>query len=88
MQPVQSSWIAAIGWEGERGKPGRCYMQTRDGGVYLFHGVPNTFYQLWLASASKGQFWHRSVSGRYPETVVRKVISVNRPGKPGGKVLS
>ena len=74
MTPVSSSWIAALGWEGVRGKPGKVRMETKDGNVYEFFGVPWTFYRLWLESESHGRFYAKSIRGRYPEHRVRYVV--------------
>jgi hypothetical protein len=78
MQPVASSWIARLGWEGVRGQPGKCYMETRDGNLYAFHGFPWTFFRLWLGAESKGKFYRMSVYKKYPETRVRYVANPNR----------
>lgn len=38
---------------------------VRDGRRYTVHDVPHAVYKAWVASPSKGQFWHRFIRDRY-----------------------
>lgn len=53
MQPVESSWIARIGYENDGGE---VFVELIEGGVYAYVGVPPDTWRDFLAAASKGTF--------------------------------
>jgi hypothetical protein len=53
MQPVESSWVAAIGYD--RGAQ-EVYVELIEGGVYAYRPVPATIWRDFEAADSKGTF--------------------------------
>jgi KTSC domain len=60
MQPVDSSWIARIGYEGEE-----VFVSLIEGGVYAYVGVPPDIWRDFLAAGSKGTFVNEVIKPRY-----------------------
>jgi len=57
---VQSSWLSSVT---RRGK--NALIVTNGGQQYTVHGVPQDIIKLWIASQSKGQFFHQNIKGKY-----------------------
>lgn len=62
MIPVRSDAIAAIGYD-----PQTLRMRIRftSGSTYTFCRVPPEVVERFMASSSKGQFYHSRIQGRY-----------------------
>lgn len=56
MKAVESSNIAAIGWEDEV-----MVVKFVKGGEYKYHGVPEEIYKAFMAAPSKGKFFHARI---------------------------
>ena len=41
-------------------------LEFRDGGKYLYYSAPYSVYQEFVASQSKGKYFHEKINGRYP----------------------
>lgn len=61
MQPVSSSDINSVGYEG-----GILYIRFNSGGLYQYSGVPEYVYRSLMAAPSHGRYFHSFVKGRYP----------------------
>jgi|HubBroStandDraft_1064217.scaffolds.fasta_scaffold987574_2 hypothetical protein len=54
MHPVDSSWVAAIGYDEDRAE---AYVEVIEGGTrYAYTGVPLAVWRDFAAAASKGTF--------------------------------
>ena len=60
LTPVESSQIAAIGYE-----PGKLWVQFRRGGTYVYKDVGYGLFMELMASDSKGKFLGQNVKGKY-----------------------
>lgn len=64
MQPVESTSIAQIGYDGTSS---RLYLRFReDGDIYVYYLVPRQVFQALLESTSKGRFVNTEVKPHYP----------------------
>ena len=63
LTPVDSSWVAAVGHDPAAKE---LWLQTNDGRVYVYSGVPRLVYNLLRDSASTGKGWWRLKVGNYP----------------------
>jgi len=68
-RPVNSSNLAAVGWEeGEEGTDiGTMEVEFRNGRVYAYDGVPRTEYENLLGASSPGRYLNQNVIGMYDE---------------------
>lgn len=62
MVDVNSSNINAIGHDPESGD---LHVQFKNGGHYVYHGVPQQEYYKLLAAPSKGSHFHQNIRGNY-----------------------
>jgi KTSC domain len=62
MHPVDSSWIAKIGYE-----PGAAevFVALIEGGVYAYVGVPASVWRELVAAESKGTFVNETLKPRF-----------------------
>ncbi len=60
--PVRSSNIRSIGYEVETRT---LEVEFHSGGVYQYSGVPETVFQGFMRSASKGSFFHDHIQDQY-----------------------
>ena len=64
----ESEWIAMLEYfETDSSNCGYLIMTTSSGKMksYLFKGVSETLFKEWVASESKGKFYHQRVRGKY-----------------------
>ena len=61
MIPVISTNIRAVGYE-----VGNLYVAFNSGGTYRYSGVPVVVYRELMTAASKGEYLHLFIKGRYP----------------------
>ena len=67
MQPVKSSFIAAIGYNPQTRIAA---VKFNSGKVYTYANVhPNT-YTGWLKAPSNGKYFHRNIKGQYAYQLV------------------
>jgi KTSC domain len=69
MRPVESSWVAAIGYE-ENAR--EVHVALLDGAAYAFESVPPEVWRLFLTAESKGTFVNEVLKPGYE---VRKLSS-------------
>jgi hypothetical protein len=69
MKPVESSWVAAIGYEQSTRE---VHVTLLDGAAYAYASVPPELWRLFLAAQSKGTFVNEVLKPRYD---VRKLSS-------------
>ena len=62
-ESVLSSWIEDLTWDDPN-----VTMTLNNGRDYMIHNVPYGVFEEWLASSSKGRFWHGYVRGDYMVT--------------------
>lgn len=62
MQPVNSSNIAAIGYDPETQT---LAIEFRSGGTYEYYDVPEQVFQGLRSAASHGQYFQNNIRGRY-----------------------
>jgi KTSC domain len=62
MHAVDSSWVAAIGYDDERKE---VYVELIEGGRYAYVGVPLAVWRDFAAAASKGTFVNEVLKPRY-----------------------
>jgi len=73
---VESSNIASIGWEANKlvddsSQPvDLLRIVYKNGLVYDYYNVHQRDYEAFLASESKGSFFHKNIKGRYREARV------------------
>jgi len=60
MQNVDSSNIASIGW-----KDGNLEVEFLNGSLYMYLDVPESVFEEFIESYSKGQFLARNIKGQY-----------------------
>jgi hypothetical protein len=66
--PVRSSNIRSVGYDpGSR----RLEVEFLSGGIYQYSGVPESVYQQFIRTASKGSYFHSHIKDRYPWSQVR-----------------
>ena len=63
MIPVESSLIAAIGYDTEKKE---LYVEFKKGGEYLYQGVTMPIYTALMEAVSVGSFFLRNIKGQYP----------------------
>jgi hypothetical protein len=69
MRPVESSWVAAIGYEESARE---VHVALIEGATYAYESVPPDVWQLFLAADSKGTFVNEVLKPNYE---VRKLFS-------------
>jgi hypothetical protein len=69
MSPVESSWVAAIGYEENKRE---VHVALLDGASYAYESVTPDVWQLFLAADSKGTFVNEVLK---PDYGVRKLSS-------------
>jgi len=62
---VRSRDIAIIGYDREKQM---LEIAFRGGGVYRYHGVPETIYQRLMESSSHGLYFNREIKDKYRTT--------------------
>lgn len=62
-RPVQSSSIRRVGYDAERRELG---VEFLHGGTYVYQEVAEAVFEAFLATESKGRFFHAHVLDRYP----------------------
>jgi len=63
MQPIESSSVAAIGYDAATSE---LHVRFRDSGVtYVYYGVEPSVFQAFLAADSKGRFVNTRLRRRY-----------------------
>jgi len=62
MQPVTSSWIAAIGYDDAHG----VYVELIDDSTYLYEQVPHVIWRAFAAADSKGRFVNTVLKPYFP----------------------
>jgi len=69
-ESVLSSWIEDLAYSpaADNDQEGDVEMTLGNGRVYTVHSVPYGEFQDWLASGSKGGFWHSNIRGTYMVT--------------------
>ena len=60
MTPVRSSDIASVGYEN-----GTLHVRFHSGGLYEYNNVPVSLYNGLMSAASRGQYFHAHIRGRY-----------------------
>lgn len=68
MPPVKSSSIKSIAWN----PPDQMLIEFHSGHIHRYEGVPHSVYAALLAAPSKGQFFHKTVKGKFKSTPVAK----------------
>lgn len=63
MQPVDSSAVAAIGYDRARED---LYVEFLDGDRYAYAHVPHTIWRAFLAADSKGRFVNKVLKPHFP----------------------
>lgn len=63
MQPVESSFISAIGYDAEAETLSVQMHNSSD--VYLYEGVPASVFEEFLAADSKGRYFVENIKGQY-----------------------
>lgn len=63
--PVESSTLRSSGYDKETGD---MHVTFRDGGRYVYHGVPENVHQSFQMASSKGGFLHSNVKNNYKFT--------------------
>jgi hypothetical protein len=63
MHPVESSWVAAIGYD-EVGE--ELFVALIEGRLYAYAGVPGSVWRDFVAADSKGTFVNETLRPRYP----------------------
>lgn len=58
--PVESSNVEALGHNTHG-----LFVRFKGGGIYLYHGVPESVFHAALAAGSVGSFVHERVKGHY-----------------------
>lgn len=58
---VSSSNVRSVGYAN-----GVLEVEFRSGGVYQYVGVPESVFDAFMTSSSKGQFVHQHLKNRYP----------------------
>ena len=67
-QPVNSAAIRPIGYEAASEV---LEVEFRKGPIYRFEGVPEFLYRGFMASRSKGKFFHTRIANRFPSQQIR-----------------
>jgi hypothetical protein len=62
LQPVNSSNLAAVGYDAESQT---LTVEFRKSGTYEFYDVPESVYQELMSAGSLGEFFSHSIRGRY-----------------------
>ena len=65
MTPVESSNLAAVGYEPESGA---LHVQFNNGATWVYAGVPPDVFDAMMDSPSKGSFFARTIKNQYPST--------------------
>ena len=69
MQPVKSSQIASVGHDSETNT---LHVEFKGGGTYEYDGVPEEVFFNLLQAESVGQYFGKSVRGKYKFTKKEK----------------
>ena len=64
---VESSTLATVGYDAIGGL---LQLEFRNGAVYRYFGVPAAVHQTLLSAGSKGNFFNRSIRGRFAYRLV------------------
>jgi hypothetical protein len=62
MRRVESSWVAAIGYDEEREET---HVELIEGGLYAYLGVPQAVWLAFAAAESKGTFVNEALKPGY-----------------------
>jgi hypothetical protein len=62
MQPVNSSWIAAIGYDDVQ----EVHVELIEGGTYVYEQVPQVIWRAFAAADSKGRFVNAVLKPCFP----------------------
>ena len=67
LHPLKSSNLRAYGYQPDPGdaKTGLLAIQFHDGRTFMYAGVPETVFEAFLLSDSRGSFFHRSIKDVY-----------------------
>jgi len=68
MTPVKSSNIAAVGYDADGL---RLVVEFGIGSKYIYFGVKQNVYDSFMASESKGRFFHAHIRGKYDTVKTR-----------------
>lgn len=61
-KPVQSTWISDL----THNRPNKVLtMKLSNGKVFSIPGITRTIFERWSRAASKGQYWHQFIKGKY-----------------------
>lgn len=63
--PVNSSNIESVGYNEESQS---LMVKFRSGSSYAYDGIPQSVYDAFMASDSKGRFFSAYIRGKYPTT--------------------
>lgn len=63
MQPVESSWIAAIGYDQ---RACSVHVELIEGGAYVYDQAPAEIWRAFLAADSKGGFVNAVLKPHFP----------------------
>jgi hypothetical protein len=69
---VESGTLATVGYEAIGGL---LQLEFRNGAVYQYFGVPAAVHQTLLSAGSKGNFFNRSIRGRFRYSQVSERLS-------------
>lgn len=64
---VQSTTVRSAAYDDDAGD---MHVKFRDGGEYIYHGVPKEVHDAFLIAGSKGNFLHRNIKGKYKYTKI------------------
>ena len=70
MTPVESSLIAAVGFDDEKAE---LYVEFKKGGLYSYQDVPKAVYTAMLNAKSVGKFFLENVKSQYKYSKYDKV---------------
>jgi hypothetical protein len=63
MRRVESSWIAAIGYEADAEE---VYVRVIEGRLYVYRGVPSAVWSAFASAESKGTFVNLVIKPHFP----------------------
>jgi hypothetical protein len=72
---LESSTLATVGYDASGGL---LQLEFGSGAVYHYFGVPAAVHQALLSAASKGDFFNRSIRGRFPYCQMSDRFSAER----------
>ncbi len=87
MQPVESSWVAAIGYDPSASE---VYVELLASGTYVYRPVPPSVWRAFAAAESKGSFVNEVLKPEYDfrEVPARGYAAGDPPGSPGARSSS